>query len=412
MACLLLQNVGKRLDKQQSSKSKKEEKEEKAINSIEECIEKLEKIKDKLQAASRLRYIIMNLLDLHKNKWPESKSKKEGPKKIDEIRNDIEKEKYETEKDIRRDYYGGYPKYYDNYDNENDYHKYKAIYKKKQNENTFDKLTVVERDENENDSNFDKAEILDKVNDHFIGYLKDKTASFEEFKALNSVDSSELTIKIFEIITNTGNFVNEINKDKNTFLNYLYSFCTEKIYTYSQLVSGINKYMNTKYEIDIEDNPNLGELIKELYMCGLKNKYFNLSDIDLLSNKTESEENSPTTHVGRLRLACQIAFEWNKFGMEKEPLKGFLDNEIEKIFKALDEDDLDKEIVEIVEQVRSIFGSQMTIEEIFKKGKSMNFGADFTNLLPNEKTKNFTIEIGREMIKAFLEDNVKLILIF
>ena len=107
MACLLLQNVGKKLDKQQSSKSKKkEEKEgkEKAIESIEECIEKLEEIKDKLQATSRLRYIIMNLLDLHKNKWPESKSKKEGPKKIDEIRNDIEKEKYETKTAIRRDY--------------------------------------------------------------------------------------------------------------------------------------------------------------------------------------------------------------------------------------------------------------------------------------------------------------------
>lgn len=48
--------------------------------------------------SNKIRFMIMNLIELRNNKWIQRKSVESGPKKIDEIHNDIRQEKIENEK--------------------------------------------------------------------------------------------------------------------------------------------------------------------------------------------------------------------------------------------------------------------------------------------------------------------------
>lgn len=82
----LIETVGVMLDKSKDS----------TTVFLDQWFQKLEAAKP--YCSNKIRFMIMNLMELRKDKWIPRKSTESGPKKIDEIHKDIRQEKIENEK--------------------------------------------------------------------------------------------------------------------------------------------------------------------------------------------------------------------------------------------------------------------------------------------------------------------------
>ena len=105
-SCVLLQSNGKNLEIEENKRKAKAKKEEPSIfNSV---FAKLKLLLGTLNPTSRIRYLILNLIDKREKGWPESKSEAEGPKTLKEVHEEDEKQKaiLEAENTRGHDSYG------------------------------------------------------------------------------------------------------------------------------------------------------------------------------------------------------------------------------------------------------------------------------------------------------------------
>ena len=314
---MLLQRVGKHLEKMLNSHNNG--------NKLEEVIKKLERIKEGLRANSRIKYIIVNLIELKENGWPESKNKKERPKKLNELYQDIEKERHALEIQTKKLYY--------DYDNNEE-----IVYRKKEPEKAqYGKFAILATEES--DEKFDRHEILDKITEHLLSYMNDSNMiSFNELKPLitNTIPISEVILKIFSIISGNTRLSLKTNKRLTT---YIYSFADEKLYDHKELIKGINEYIQQQFELDNAENINLNDFVADLYVHALDKHYCTLNDVHLVNKKGNAEE----FFNGRLNLAHNIMERYKN--ENREELRRFFKEEVETMIELSDPEELDEELI-------------------------------------------------------------------
>lgn len=329
-SCVLLQKLGKKLESRKATKS------EKKNLSFDSYMKRLIEIEKTLKQ-SRLKYIIINLFEQQKNGWPESKSKKEGPKKIEAIRQDIEKEKFE--KSGKKFYYQ------DDYDEEYEDH-HKVAYKKKN--HSFNTYALLSHNEEEKEDDFDKGEILEKVNEHLEIYMEGKGGSFDIFKPLSKhkIEASELVSRIFSTITSNSSLLQKVQNNKDTFIKYLFAVAEEKIYQREAIIHGLNKYIQTNYENDAEENQNLDGLLAVIYTKSCNNHYCELKDI-VFYEQIDEEMMEP--YLARIKLGVKIIL--NLSGVETGKLRKFFKEKVQPMVEATDPEEIDQEMINSVKKL-------------------------------------------------------------
>lgn len=323
-SCVLLQQLGKKLENRKTTKEDKS-------SSFKTLMEKLAVIEKSLEKG-RLKYIIMNLFEQQKNGWPESKSKKEGPKKLEAVRQDIEKEKF-AEKGSRR-------VYYDDYEEQP-----RVAYKKREHPTSSygNFAGLAQHNEEDNENEFDKDEMIDKVKTHFQKYMEGKGGSFKEFKGLgNSIEASELVLSIFAAVTSNSALLQKITAGKDMFAKYLFALGAESVYDYKDIVQGINKYIQSSYENDVEECQHLDTVLSEVYLKGYESNYYSLHDITL-ADKLDADAMEP--YGARIKLGHRLIAGLATLGVSREELKQFFSERVEPLVKASDPDEVDMEAV-------------------------------------------------------------------
>jgi hypothetical protein len=290
---------------------------------LEKIMERLERIKEALKSNSRIKYIIVNLIELKENGWPESKNKREGPKKLNELYQDIENERQALETKYKRTYYT------------HDSNEEVGYRKKDSDKMQYGKFATLATEES--DEKFDKHEILDKITEHLLSYINDpSTISFNEFISLkaNTIPTSEVILKIFTTIAGNSHLLSKANKQLIT---YIYSFADKTLYEHKELIQGINKYIQEQFEEDNADNVNLNDFVVDLYLHALNKNYCTLEDVHLVNKKDNAEE----FFNGRLNLAHGIMEKYK----DKEELKRFFKEQVETMVKLSDPEELDEELI-------------------------------------------------------------------
>jgi hypothetical protein len=317
-SCVLLQKLGKKLESRKDNKLK-----EKSSN-FNAQMERLIAI-EKILKQSRLKYIIINLFEMQRNGWPKSKSKKEEPKKIKTIRQDIEKEKEKEreklfEKNTRRSYYCD---------------EYKDEYTKNQ------KSTLTERKNKPlKDDEVEQGDTITRITEHLSNYMEGKAQPYDLYKKANKylVKSTEFMERIFHILTHDVSLFGKIIKDKGTFIEYLINFEKENIFKYSELIQGVNKYVQLNYENEIGENPKLDDLIVDLYIKGHEKSYYNIKDIHFFDALNED------MYLMRIKLAEKLLLAFS--GIEVAKLKKFYAEKINPMVEATDPEYFDEEVIE------------------------------------------------------------------
>ena len=348
-SCLLLQKLGKKLE------SRKTKSEEKSI-SFKAQMERLSVIEKTLKQ-SRLKYIIINLFEMQRNGWPESRAKREGPKKLEAIRQDIEKEKEKLiEKNTRKSYYR------DGYEDEYEEPQRFTYRKRGRTTTSYGSFAPFSHNEEEKEADdFDQSEVLGKVEEHLKSYMDGKVQPYDIFKPLkkHSVDCSELVLHIFYTLTHNSSLFNKINKDKSTFIDYIFNFGKEQIYDCNEIIHGVTKYIKTAYENEVGDNTGLDEVVAEIYIKGYERNYYNIEDISFFERSNED------MYSERIKLASKLLPTLSRIGVAK--LKKFYAEKINPMIEATEEDYRDEEVIEDMKKY---------LVEDSKKGKEVDIGCE------------------------------------
>lgn len=360
-SCVLLQKLGKKLESRKAAKS------EEKNSSFDSHMKRLAEIEKTLKQ-SRLKYIIINLFEQQKNGWPESKSTKEGPKKLEDIRQDIEKEKFGQSS---KRYH-----YQDDYEDYEEHHK--VVYKKKNHSsNTY---ALLSHNEEEKEDDFDKGEILEKVDEHLQNYMEGKGGSFDIFKPLSKhkVEASELVLRIFSTITSNSSLLQKVQNAKDTFIKYLFATADEKIYQHGSIIRGLNKYIQANYENDAEENQNLDGLLAVIYTKSYNNHYCELKDLSFY-DKIDEEMMEP--YLARIKLGVKILSSLS--GVDAAKLKKFFKEKIEPMVKATDPEEIDEEMMDNVKKLFDDSSTGKTSKEEKKSGLT-DFGYEVMNSVLND----------------------------
>ena len=361
--CALLEDIGRKIETQKIKKSAKS-------IALTDVMEKLEDIMNALSESSRIRYIMINTLELWKNGWPEKKSiKNERSSRTRNIKNSDRK------------HYGSLSPRKKNFDNK-----------------SYSKFEKLEYEKSVN--KFDKNEVLERIPESLESYMNIKNAQLEEFKILseNSVESLEVIRKIFTASAANSEIIKKISKNIISFVEYIYKFGDDGIYDYNELVKGINSYIQYGYESDLEENSYLEMIIKELYMYGLNKQYFTLLEIHFINKLRKYSQDDFPCYIGRIELSHKLLMELNSIGYPYEELKQFFNDETEVMIKLSDIKDIN---VNIINSFRALFSPYLYAKEMFEKGKDNNFN----EMLKSEKlTPQFIQDIGQAMIVVIIED--------
>eukprot|EP01022_Parablepharisma_sp_SALTPOND_P017607 TRINITY_DN283_c0_g1_i1.p2 TRINITY_DN283_c0_g1~~TRINITY_DN283_c0_g1_i1.p2 ORF type:complete len:508 (-),score=79.45 TRINITY_DN283_c0_g1_i1:1013-2536(-) len=424
-SCVLLQSIGKELEHEEK---KRVSKPGTAVQKgFEQSMEKLKKIKEVIKPTSRVRYLIINLLDRQKNGWPEIKSKKEGPKKLEELYKDIEEEKLAAEASARRAYAYHQPDYGREHESGYDYDtgrtsspRGKMYYKKKEApQNIWSTLEQVRSTPEPAEKKFEKEEIITKIPDHLHTYAKDPAkVSFEEFKVLseNEVEASEVVTEIMKAAVENNAISRQISKNKAVLPNYIYSFGQNKVYEYKRLIEGINKYIQSQYENDCEDNLYLKEIISNMLIEAVQKEYWQLRDIHFSEipekPEAETEEEKMEVYKGRIELGCEFIMGLDKAGFSKDALKEVFERLLDPMLKRADPEEIDNEKVDPVKELFSEGCPPELVEHVagvFKEGKERKFSESFAEPLAKDEEEKkkpvFQQALGEGMWRVILEDN-------
>jgi hypothetical protein len=340
-------------------------------------MKKLDEVSQSTKPSTRVKYIILNLIEMRKNKWPETKGKKEGPKRIDEIYQDIENERQRVEANVRA--YNRHERYYKN--THNDYGEYedggygydrqyrspkskmqKKVGDSRATQNKYYEPTRTEEKEITEDV-FNKEEFIEKMVEHLERYVKDsKGVSFEEFKKIpQNIAAPEFTTSLFKSLINDGIITTKMQTDKEFLGKYLYSFSVNDIYKAKDLIQGLNSYVQSNFENDCEDNMNLKDVIANIYTQGVISQYILFEDIHLTEEKPDEEI---IVYGRRINLGCKIIEEVLKVKDLIKEARNFFAQEIQVIIDKSEEGEIDEEVIERTKKKLEDKGSKEKLEKV------------------------------------------------
>lgn len=391
-------------------------------------MQKLDNLSRIIKPSSRVRYIIVNLLEMRKNKWPESKSKREGPKTIEQLYQDIENERLSAEANLRA--YNRHEKYYKNtYYDYGEYEdagyegrqyrspKSKMYRKTRQSKGYETKAYEVERNEMEEEKEaekeeeaFDKDEFMEKIITHLENYTKDpKEVSFEEYRDLaKKIPAPEFVTSLFKSLVNNGIITTKMQTDKEFLGKYLYSFSTNNIYSGKGLIQGFNSYIQLSYENDCEDNMNLKDVVASVYIQGLISQRITFDDIQLWEHREDEEI---TVYVGRIGLGCDVAAGISEAQRRSREAWEFFEREVRPMVDKSDESELDEETIRRTEEMLESGATGEMMQRVVRFLEAENekgFSETPTESIGSEedaKDPLFSRVVGEAIVKVILKDS-------
>lgn len=193
------------------------------------------------------------------------------------------------------------------------------------------------------DNTFNKKQVLRSLKRHMRAFIRDPNKiSFSQYKLLSqhSVSTLEIIEIIFDQLKNKEELIRQLNIRP---IAYIFTFAKRGIYTFKEIIKGINKYVQIMFEIDCKNKPYLNSLLLIVYLYAIENKYCKFDDIHLFGPDIEAEHNFFNE---RLKLAVGIMDEYD--GEDKEKLRKILRRKVKVMIEMAGKETLNKQLKDTI----------------------------------------------------------------
>ncbi len=384
---------------------------------------KLETVKARLEQKSRVRYLIINLMERRRQRWPDNKAQTEGPKTIQQIHEDMDKEQLGPAKPYpgARPYHDDYPR--DDEDSHQPQPQSPIRYvKKKPQENKFAALADAAKEEDaekspqahaaEPSTKLDAEELAIKVKEHMQKYQQDPAT---DFAAITSIKETGNPVNdILQAVILSAFAQPDSRKDPNKTIQfctmYIASYCKSGICTPPEIVAAIVKYLHTTYEQDCEDNLHVRSLLVRLLSDAVLVDHCDLKSVQLMPPGQEAEDSKGeigTTVKGRLELGCTLLLELKAKNAPPPMLQSFWTDVVLPLSKKADAFDVNEEMLTAAKQACVV--EESFVDEyaaVLQRGRERKFSESFQEHLV--KQGDFTsarqTAFGQALFRVIYQD--------